>query len=553
MYCDFFNFKEKPFTMTPDPRFLFMTDSHREAIASMVYGISERMGFILISGEVGTGKTTILHYLRKILDPQVNVVYICQTQITFEDILKEILMQLKLPVGDDSIPIMSRQLNFYLQKSIDQGENVVLLIDEAQHLSKEVLEGLRMLSNMETSEAKLLQIVLVGQPEIERKLNSEDLRQLKQRMGIRRKLRTVTEEEARQYIEHRLNKVGSASSAVFTPEAVDLICKNSEGILRNVNVLCDNSFLIAYGLGKRMADGAVVREVLGDMGITPSGEPPMEPARPHPPAVPRPRPVPQAASEVFLMAHEAKGGPAHRGLFPRALYLLLGAIGLLVAFFLGAGYFAGPSPTPVKKFSVNPPGTAEKASPAGPEMKVEPSAVVPSSPTPVEKPSPESRRPEPVSSLPKAAADVVSAPGKIIEVTLGDTLFSICQQYYDRANMTLVDHILGFNPEIGNMDLIKVSQKIKIPGINEESFLNGSPGSGYKVHLGTFEYPQSAIRYRNESVFKGKNTEVVPREVSPGITWYRLVAGKFETQEEALNTIQQLKKMNLLPAFAKKR
>jgi len=543
MYCDFFNFKEKPFNMTPDPRFLFMTDSHREAIASMVYGISERMGFILISGEVGTGKTTILHYLRKILDPQVNVVYICQTQITFEEILKEILMQLKLPVGDDSVPIMSRQLNFYLQKSIDQGENVVLLIDEAQHLSKEVLEGLRMLSNMETSEAKLLQIVLVGQPEIERKLNSEDLRQLKQRMGIRRKLRPVTEEEARQYIEHRLNKVGSASSAVFTPEAVALICRHSEGILRNVNVLCDNSFLIAYGLEKRKVDGAVVREVLGDMGISQPGEP----ARPQ--AVPRPRPVPQATSEVFLMAHEVKGGPAHRGLFPRALYLLLGAIGLLVVFFLGAAYFAGPSDTPVKKYSVNPPGTAEKASPAGPGMKEEPSAVVPPSPAPVEKPSPDSRQPAPVSSLPKAAADAGSAPGKIIEVALGDTLLSICQKHYDRANMTLVDHILGFNPQIRNMDLIKVSQKIKIPGINEESFLTGSPGNGYKIHLGTFDYAHSIARYRDESSLQGKKIEVIPRQVSPEKKWYRLVAGNFESKEGILKTMRDLKKKNLLPAF----
>ena len=535
--------------MTPDPRFLFLTDSHREAIASMVYGISERMGFILVSGEVGTGKTTILHYLRKILDPRVNVVYICQIQVSFEEILKEIMMQLKLPVGDESVPIMSRQLNFYLQKSIDLGENVVLLIDEAQHLSKEVLEGLRMLSNMETSEAKLLQIVLVGQPEIERKLNSEDLRQLKQRIGIRRKLRPVTEEEARQYIEHRLNKVGSTSPAVFSPQAVDLICKNSEGILRNVNVLCGNSFLIAYGLGKRKVDGAVVKEVLGDMGITPSGEPAREPARPRPHPARGPRPAPQANSEVFLMAHEASGGPAHRGLFPRALYLLLGAIGLLVVFFLGAGYFAGPSGTPVKKYSVNPPGPAEKASPADPGMKAEPSALVPPRPAPVEKPPSESRPPAPVSSLPNAAAGVVSAPGKIIEVTLGDTLFSICQQHYDRANMTLVDHILAFNPQIQNMDLIITSQKIEIPGINEESFLTGTPGNGYKIHLGTFDDAQSTARYQGESSLRGKKIEVIPRKVSPDTTWYRLVAGNFESREEIMRALQDLKKKNLLPGL----
>ncbi len=145
---------------------------------------------------------------------------------------------------------------------------------------------------------------------------------------------------------------------------------------------------------------------------------------------------------------------------------------------------------------------------------------------------------------------MVSAPGKIIEVTLGDTLFSICQQHYDQANMTLVDHILGFNPEIGNMDLIKVSQKIKIPGINEESFLTGSPGNGYKIHLGTFDFPHSTARYQGESSLRGKKIEVIPRQVSPEKKWYRLVAGNFESKEGILKTMRDLKEKNLLPAFS---
>jgi phage tail protein X len=226
---------------------------------------------------------------------------------------------------------------------------------------------------------------------------------------------------------------------------------------------------------------------------------------------------------------------------------------------------------------VTPPAKTERVRPAVPEARSEVPPSVPVKPAaderpassalptllPVEKSPAESKeqKPEGLNSPPpnsnssglKAAAVTGGARQKIIQAAMGDNLFSIAQRSYGRVNITLVDHVLESNPEIENMDLIQVDQKIAIPGINEESFLAGSPGSGYRVHLGTFEFPQSAIRYRNESVLKGKNLEVIPREVSPGTTWYRLVAGKFETQEEALNTIQQLKKMNLLPAFVKKR
>ena len=267
MYEQFFGFSQRPFNVTPDPRFLFMTDTHQEALASLLYGIQERRGFISVSGEVGTGKTTLLNYLLTILDKKVKTIFIFNTHIPFEDLLKEILRNLALRAVDGTKISMIRKLNLYLLKTLERNENVAVLIDEAQNLSNEVLEELRMLSNMETGEAKLLQIVLVGQPELERKLNSQELRQLKQRIGIRRQIRALTGEESRQFIDDRLQKMGTKTEDIFTPEALDMICRYSAGIFRNINIICDNAFLIAYALKKKPIDAAIVREVFGDMGI----------------------------------------------------------------------------------------------------------------------------------------------------------------------------------------------------------------------------------------------------------------------------------------------
>ncbi len=267
MYEQFFGFSQRPFNVTPDPKFLFMTDAHQEALASLLYGIQERRGFISVSGEVGTGKTTLLNYLLTVLDKKVKTIFIFNTHIPFEDLLKEILRNLALRAVDGTKISMIRKLNLYLLKTLKRDENVAVLIDEAQNLNNEVLEELRMLSNMETGEAKLLQIVLVGQPELERKLNSPELRQLKQRIGIRRQIRPLTGEESRHFIEDRLQRMGRKIEDIFTLEALDLICRYSAGIFRNINIICDNAFLIGYALKKKPIDAAIVREVLGDMGI----------------------------------------------------------------------------------------------------------------------------------------------------------------------------------------------------------------------------------------------------------------------------------------------
>jgi general secretion pathway protein A len=263
----FFGFSENPFHLTPDPRFLFLSNSHQEALSSMIYGIQEKKAFVAILGEGGTGKTTLVRHLLSLLDPRIKTVLIHQTIPSFEQMLKEILMELDLPLGDLSKFFLTRQFNYYLSQRLDHNETLALIIDGAQNLTREDLEDLRLLSNMEPERFKLLQIVLVGQPELEEKLNCEELRQLRQRIAIRRWIRPLTGEESRQYMDYRLIKVGSGIQKVFTSDAVSLICRYAKGNPRAINILCDKSFLIGYGLQKKKIDGRIVREVFFDLGM----------------------------------------------------------------------------------------------------------------------------------------------------------------------------------------------------------------------------------------------------------------------------------------------
>lgn len=402
MYCNFFGFSNEPFNLTPDPDFLFVTQSHQEAIASLIYGIHKRKGFMAVTGEVGTGKTTLLHYLMTVLDPKTKAIFICQTRITFEQLLKEILTGLNLPPGDADKSAMIRRINAYLLQTLRQDENLAVLIDEAQNLSNEVLEELRMLSNLETSKVKLLQVVLVGQPELEAKLNSEELRQLKQRIGIRRKIHPLTEGESRQYIEHRLSRVRSIAAAVFTPEALSIICQHARGIPRTINVLCDNALLIGYGLQKKVIDADIIKEVLNDLGIST----PEKQTRPK--IVYRPEPILQGNYLRPWEVDEVETTSTGRSWAQvrKVSYVILGIIGLAVIFSLSREYFTNNPDPPVPQPSISPPVVAEKVAPPKPS----PPAFKP-------------LQPAPVVAAPAAAPITQHQDTKIIGVAKGGTLY----------------------------------------------------------------------------------------------------------------------------------
>lgn len=266
MYLDFFNFNKNPFHITPDPEFLFLSAGHKEAFAAIAYGIQEKKGFIAVTGEVGVGKTTILRsYLQNIDSQKSKIIYIFNACVSYQQLLRQIFFELRIPVKDeDAFELVNRLVQF-LVNEYQHGRNVVLIIDEAQNVPVETLEHLRMLSNLETSQDKLLQIVLVGQPEFELKLDMPELRQLKQRIAIRAHISPFSIEEGMGYIMHRLMKASNYFSPVFTDEAIRTILEQSDGIPRVINIISDNALITAYGYQRNPVDAGIVREVVRDI------------------------------------------------------------------------------------------------------------------------------------------------------------------------------------------------------------------------------------------------------------------------------------------------
>lgn len=265
MYCEFFQLTERPFNVTPDPKFLYLNARYREALASLNYGITQRKGFITLIGEAGTGKTTLLNKLLEDLDPKTKSVFIFNTNVTFEEILEYIFAEFDLPVHNGKKLYMLQRLNAFLLDELRAGSNVALLIDEAQDLEFSVLEDLRLLSNLETAKEKILQIVLSGQPELGQKLSNPVLRQLRQRIGINCRLLPLSRDEITEYIQYRLQAAGCPDAKLFSREAEEQIYHFSRGIPRLVNVVCDNALLIGYALGKKRIGGEVINEAAADL------------------------------------------------------------------------------------------------------------------------------------------------------------------------------------------------------------------------------------------------------------------------------------------------
>jgi general secretion pathway protein A len=265
MYCEFYQLTERPFNVTPDPKFLYLNARYREAIASLNYGITQRKGFVTLIGEAGTGKTTLLNKLLDDLDPKTKSVFIFNTNVTFEEILEYIFAEFDLPVHNGKKLYMLQRLNAFLLDELRVGSNVALLIDEAQDLEFSVLEDLRLLSNLETAKEKILQIVLSGQPELGQKLSNPVLRQLRQRIGINCRLLPLSRDEITEYIQFRLQAAGCPDLKLFSRDAVEQIYHFSRGIPRLVNVVCDNALVIGYALGKKRIGADVITEAAADL------------------------------------------------------------------------------------------------------------------------------------------------------------------------------------------------------------------------------------------------------------------------------------------------
>jgi general secretion pathway protein A len=269
VYAEFYGLKELPFALTPDPRFIYFTPSHTEVMANLHYGIESGKGLVVVTGEVGTGKTTILRWMMQRLDRTVLVAYIFNPRLSVPEFYQQVATLLDVQKWETKSDLLL-ELGKALEARHSRGLRTVLIIDEAQGLSPHVLEEIRLLSNFESDTAKQLQIVLTGQPELRGVLNNPDLRQLKQRIALRCEIKPLPNvDETDRYITSRLLVAGAERIDLFSPDAIDYIFRCSEGIPRNINNLCDNALLAGYAAGETSIGRSIIQEVAETFDMLP--------------------------------------------------------------------------------------------------------------------------------------------------------------------------------------------------------------------------------------------------------------------------------------------
>lgn len=271
MYTRYFGFNEKPFTLTPNPNFIFLSKNHKEAFAHLLYGINNHYGFIELIGEVGTGKTTVLRtLLGQLQEDAYRSALIFNPCLTGLELLKSINQEFGIDASSGCATDLLAALNRFLLEENARGRTVVLVIDEAQNLQADVLEQVRLISNLETDNDKLIQIILAGQPELEALLRRPDLRQLNQRIAVRYKLKPMSLDETRAYIRHRMEVAGDTGLVSFTPFALRWAYLHTLGLPRLINILCDRALLIAYGDERRRVTAVMMGRAIMELGDFPA-------------------------------------------------------------------------------------------------------------------------------------------------------------------------------------------------------------------------------------------------------------------------------------------
>jgi type II secretory pathway predicted ATPase ExeA len=307
MFLDFYKMREQPFGVTPDPRFLYLSHSHREALASLYYGIESHRGFVALIAHPGLGKTTLTFQLLEKLHQDSSTVFLFQTQCTTKELFHYLLNGLGVDAEGMELVSMHNKLNQILSREMLAGRRFVLAIDEAQNLDPHVLEAIRLLSNFETSRDKMLQILLIGQPQLARKLASPELEQLQQRISIFARLEPLGLEDTARYIAHRLRVAGYEGGPLFSPGALRLIAEHSQGIPRKINSLCFSALSLGCGMGRKLIDVAMMEEVIADRDVESFQQPKVAPRTDPLPAVLRPTLSPYPAKPRRSLGHWALG------------------------------------------------------------------------------------------------------------------------------------------------------------------------------------------------------------------------------------------------------
>ncbi len=267
MFLEFYGLREQPFGVTPDPRFLYLSPAHREALASLYYGIESGRGFLALIAKPGMGKTTLLFHLLEKFRHSARTAFLFQTQCSSREFMRFLLAELGLESHDNDFPRMHEEFNKMLLQEAQAGRRFIVVVDEAQNLDATVMETVRLLSDFETPRAKLLQIILSGQPELADKLANRNMAQLRQRVSLLNRLTPLSIDETRKYIEHRMNVAGHSGPLPFSAEALVDIARFTEGIPRNINNFCFNVLSLGCAVRQRVVDPMLVEEVIQDLDI----------------------------------------------------------------------------------------------------------------------------------------------------------------------------------------------------------------------------------------------------------------------------------------------
>ncbi len=272
MYLEYYGLIRPPFEMTPDPAFLYLGDAHQEALATLIYGVRARKGFVMLSGEVGTGKTTLLHALLSQLDSGTASAYIFNPKLEPLDFFRVLFDEYGIEERCQTKGEYLIALNRFLIERLERDESTLLIVDEAQNLSTEMLEEIRLLSNLETATSKLLQVMLVGQPELDEMLARRDLRQLRQRIVLRFQLRPFDADETAAYVEERLRLAGYTGKGIFRRSAIKQLHRMSGGVPRLINILCDGAMLLGFSRDLPVLDAKAIQEVASDLRLEPGAD-----------------------------------------------------------------------------------------------------------------------------------------------------------------------------------------------------------------------------------------------------------------------------------------
>lgn len=417
MVLEYYNLREQPFGVTPDSRYLYSSETHREALASLLYGLQTGRGFVALIAKPGMGKTTLLFQVLNQLQDKARVVFVFQTICTPVDFLRAILADLGIHETQGNLIELQSKLNTVLTEQSRLGKPIVVLIDEAQNLDDSVLELVRMLSNFETSREKLIQIVLSGQPQLADKLASPELVQLRQRISICACLKPFSAEETAIYIDHRMRIAGnSVESPLFTKDAFAMIAQSSAGIPRNINNLCFNSLSLGCALKRKKIDCEIVREVIADLDLEPLQERTSLARQPEEDGAPRVR-----AFASVMRSPSMLTGWLPKFIAACAILLVLGG-----AIFQGHRWLI--AKTVVRANSGSP--LIVPTRPSSPSVQRKPQLVVPTN---------------------------------TILVTPGQSIYRICVENFGNCNWEQLQEIHRLNPWLSDLDHIESGQKIRLP------------------------------------------------------------------------------------------